>query len=310
MSYNPMYDAPVVATPAEAPMMASQPSSPMMFDNPSVAREVAQVQGQILVAKKFPRDINLSMQKIERACSRATLANSALYSYSRGGSDIRGVSIRLAEELAKDWGNIKYGFEPIDSTADETTVRCFAYDMEENVIVERSIKVPHIRHTSHGDKKLTDPRDIYETVANQATRRVRACILELIPGDIVDHAVEMCAKTQASTVKITPENLDKLCDAFASFGVAKVQIECFIQRKIEAVTIDQYIRLRNIYHGLKDGVSRVSDFFKTLDEAMAERGEKPATVEPTPSPAPAPEQAPATTEPQQTEEGKLPGFDF
>ena len=41
----------------------------------------------------------------------------------------------------------------------------------------------------------TDPRDIYEMVANQGARRLRACILGIIPGDVVGASVEECQKT-------------------------------------------------------------------------------------------------------------------
>lgn len=318
MAYNPMYDAPVVATPADAPMMVQQTTSPMMYDNPAVAREVAQVQGQIIIAKKFPRDEAEALKKIDRACSRPTLANSAIYNYSRGGAEVTGASIRLAEELAKDWGNIKSGYEPIDSNDNETTVRCYAYDMEANTINEITIKVPHVRYSKKGGVvKLTDPRDIYETIANQASRRVRACILKTIPGDIVDHALEVCRKTQISNVNITPENLDKLCEAFASYGVAKIQIEAFIQRNLESVTIDQYLRLRQIYQGLTEGVSRPENYFKTIEEAMAERGEAPKTEPVQEKPKAKVEKkeeapAPKAEEAVQSEDGdeNLPGFDF
>lgn len=346
MAFNPMYDTPATIE-AQAPMMmASQPSAPMMYDSPAVAREVAQVQAQIIIAKKFPRDENASLRKIDRACSRPALANSAIYTYSRGGTEVTGPSARLAEELARDWGNIKSGYEPIDSNENETTIRCYAYDMEENTVNEITVKVPHVRYSKKNGVarvvKLEDPRDIYETIANQASRRVRACILKTIPGDIVEHAVDMCRKTQASNVKITPESLSALCESFAQFNVAKVQIEAFIQRNLEAITIDQYLRLRQIYQGLVGGMSKVSDFFRPLEEIMAERGETPKSEpaqekaepkpkkktakaeakapEPTPAPAPEPVQEPEVTAPEdfeddfdedeEDEEAELPGFDF
>ena len=312
MAYNQFYDnLPVEQTaPAPAPMQQSFAPSPYMADSPAVAREVAQVQAQIIIAKRFPRDENASLMKIDRACSREKLANSALYTYSRGGAEVRGASIRLAETVANAWGNIKYGYEPVDSNENETTVRSYCYDMETNTVAERSFKVPHVRYTSGGGvKKLVDPRDIYEAVANQASRRVRACILEVIPGDIVEHAVDVCQKTQKAKVKITPESLAALCEAFSQFGVAKMQIEAFIQRNLEAVTIDQYLRLRQIYQGLVGGMSKVSDFFRPLEEVMAERGEK--TKEAPQSDAKAPqteaEPAPAEAMPPKTDDAPTGG---
>ena len=303
MAYNQYYDNLPVEQNAPAPAMQqpyAQNNMMTMVDSPAVAREVAQVQAQIIVAKRFPRDENASLRKIDRACSRPALANTAIYTYSRGGTEVTGPSARLAEELARDWGNIKAGYEPIDSNENETTIRCYAYDMEENTVNEITVKVPHVRYTKKNGVakivKLEDPRDIYETVANQASRRVRACILKTIPGDIVEHAVGMCRKTQSSNVKITPESLAALCESFSQFDVAKIQIEAFIQRNLEAITIDQYLRLRQIYQGLVGGMSKVSDFFRPLEEVMAERGETKKAPQ-SDAKAPQTEAKPAPAEP-------------
>ena len=40
------------------------------------------------------------MEKILNACTRATLAQGALYSYPRGGQEVTGPGIRLAEAMA------------------------------------------------------------------------------------------------------------------------------------------------------------------------------------------------------------------
>ena len=45
---------------------------------------------------------------------------------------------------------------------------------------------------------ITDDRDIYELEANMSARRIRACILQMIPGDVTDAAVAACRKTASS----------------------------------------------------------------------------------------------------------------
>ena len=240
-------------------------------DDPAIAREVATVQGQILIAKKFPRDVDLSLQKIERACSRERLASLAVYQYQRGGTDITGPSIRLAEAVASAWGNVKYGFDVMESNEVTNKVRAYAYDMESNVQAERIFSVSNFRFTKSGQYKMTDPRDIYENIANNASRRIRACILEIIPADVIEYAMECCDRTIKQNIKITPETLDKLCAAFADFGVTKIQIEAKIQRNLSSIGTAQYIQLRNIYTSLKDGIAKADECFPSLEEAKAER---------------------------------------
>ena len=46
----------------------------------------------------------------------------------------------------------------------------------------------------------TEDRDIYELEANMSARRIRACILQMIPGDVTDAAVAACRMTASSGI--------------------------------------------------------------------------------------------------------------
>ena len=255
-----------------------------MEESAAISREVAQVQGQMIIAKRFPRDEEQSLKKIEAACSRPALARSAVYEYARGGTSITGPSIRLAEAVARAWGNIKSGLEEIESNDRETKVRAYAYDLETNDIAEMIFTVRHVRDTKKGSTILTEQRDIYEAVANFGARRMRSCILKVIPGDVIDYAVELCNRTRAAEVKITPETIEKLVDAFRRFGVNRDMLEAFIQRKLEAVTTAQYLRLQDIWAGMRDGVTKVDDFFdlSLSDQAQAAAKAKAEQEKPNP----------------------------
>ena len=154
-----------------------------------VARQAQEVQVAMLAAKKFPRDQVVAFNNIIRACQRMKLAESSMYEYPRGGEKITGPSIRLAEAIAQNWGNIDFGFMELEQRNGVSQVMAYAWDLETNARQTKMFSVPHIRHTRRGDYPLTDPRDIYEMVANQAARRVRACILGIVPGDVVEAAV-------------------------------------------------------------------------------------------------------------------------
>lgn len=284
MDAHPVNNAPATAS-------ANMNMNPMFASNPTVAREVATVQSQMIIAKMYPRDLSMVFKNIEASCSRLTLAQQSTYVFSRGGTEIKGASIRLAEALVKAYGSVKYGFQIIDSDAESSTVRAYAFDMESNTLVERTFPVSHYRKTRESKTLLTDPRDIYEMVANQSARRVRACILAVIPSDLVEYALEICARTVADNIKITPETVNKLLDSFRDFGVTRPQIEDFIQRKVEAITIPQYIRLREIYSSLRDGMGTVDNFFKSLDEIQPKNEPKKPEGEIT---APKPESQPQT----------------
>lgn len=225
-------------------------------------REVAEAQGAIVVAKKFPRDEKAAYDKILIACQRTELAKEAIYSYARGGTEITGPSIRLAETMIRLWGNAVYGIKEIEQRPGESVLEAFALDLETNVRQIKVFTVRHERTTKKGTYRLEDARDQYENLANFGARRVRACILGLIPGDIIEAAVSQCETTLKATADTSLEALKKLVEAFASFKVSKDQIEKRIQRRLDSITPAQLIQLRKVYNSMKDGMSTAAEWFE------------------------------------------------
>jgi len=225
-------------------------------------RAMAEVQSAIVLAKKFPRNQIEAMDRIAVACQRPGLAEQALYTYSRGGTEITGPSIRLAEAIAQNWGNLQFGIKELEQRNGESTVEAFAWDVETNTRQVKTFQVKHERHTKKGSYKLEDSRDIYELIANQGARRLRACILGVIPGDVIEAAVAQCEQTQKAKADASPEALKKLVAAFEVFKITKEQIEKRIQRRLDTITPAQIIQLRKIYNSLKDGMSTPADWFE------------------------------------------------
>ena len=287
--------------------------APAVLAEATAQREVAEVQAAMLIAKRFPRNQARATDRIMVACQRPTLAESALYTYARGGTDISGPSIRLAEVAAQQWGNIQFGIRELDQRAGESTVEAFAWDLETNTRQTKTFQVKHYRHTKKGGYNLTDPRDIYELVANQGARRLRACILGIIPGDIIEAAVNECESTLKAKADISPEAVKKMVEVFAPFNVTKAMIETRIQRKLESITPAQIISLRKVYNSLKDGMSNATDWFDTstsLPEPDKPKRGRPARTPETASPTPEATQGPVSEEvspsvPRGISEGQL-----
>lgn len=257
---NPFGDAPVAARPGASNALAGTDQQ----------RAIAEVQAAMMIARMNPRDTIAAMDRILNACTRPTLADAAVYTYARGGSDISGPSIRLAETLAQQWGNFQFGIREIEQRNGESTVQAFAWDVETNTRREVTFQVPHIRHTKRGTTKLEDPRDVYELVANQGSRRLRACILAVIPGDVTEAAVAQCEATMKTKADTSPEAMQKMVAAFEAFGVSRAQIEARIQRRLDAIQPAQVVSLKKIYASLRDGMSAPTEWFDPIE------GEQPA----------------------------------
>src|SRR5690625_269737 len=195
----------------------------------SSSREMEEVKGQIFMARQFPRNVFQSEQRILDACKRPSLAGTAIYSYPRGGARVEGPSIRLAEVLAQNWGNLAFGIKELEQRPGESVAMAYAWDLETNVRQEKVFTVPNSRKARGKIRKIDDPRDIYELVANNGARRLRACILGIIPGDIVEKAIEKCNRT------LTGNNNEPLKERISiAFDAVKDKYKV-TQKQIEAL---------------------------------------------------------------------------
>lgn len=263
---NPFASAPIVAAPTGAVAAAL------------VQREVAEVQAMAVMAKQFPRDEKGAMDRILNACTRPSLADAAVYEYARGGTQVTGPSIRLAEEIARQWGNLVCGVTELARHGSTSECLAYAMDLQTNFRDEKRFQVKHWRDTRQGGYAITEERDIYELIANYGARRKRACILAIIPGDVVEEAVKQCEVTLATQVKVTPERIKNMLEAFAEkYGVTKEQIEKRIQRHLDAITPALFVRLNAIFNSLKDGMSKPGDWFD-MPEGTDAAGAKTATA--------------------------------
>jgi hypothetical protein len=233
---------------------------------------VAEVQAAVMMAKRYPRDQFTAFNKIMTDCERKGLAEGAVYAYPRGGQTVSGPSIRLAEAIARQWGNLDCGIRELSRDTDKSVCEAFAWDLESNTRFTRIFEVPHERHTKQGKYKLTDPRDIYENVANNGSRRLRACILEAIPGDITEKAVLKCKETLTKkTGEPLVDRIRKMVVSFSAQGVTQAHIEKRLKHSIDITTEEEMFDLITVFNSIKDNQAKRSDFFDIADTEPTEK---------------------------------------
>jgi len=258
------------------------------------SRAVAEVKAQVVMARRFPRDPVLATDRILAECDRVTLAEKAVYSYPRGGTQVSGPSIRLAEAISRAWGNLAAGVVEVERVGAESSMLAYAWDLETNTMIRKEFKVKHVRDSKKGGKQeVSDERDIYEITANQAARRLRACILSLIPGDVVEAAVNRCEKTLTANVGDLPAAITKMVKVFEGIGVGKALLEKRLRHRVEATQSAEIVQLRNVYNSIRDGMGTIQDYFE-LDgpakapEDVVQQAKKGPGRPPKASPEPAP----------------------
>lgn len=248
-------------------------------------RAIQMIQAKIITAKKFPRDIVRAKAKILDECKSLSLAQKAQYKYPKGeGAMVTGPTIRLTEVVARNYGNLDYGVRELERRANVSVVQAYCWDLENNVTSDKVFEVPHFIQLKGGRKKaLTDPRDIYELAANQGARRLRACIIAVVPNTIMEDAEAACRQT---LVKGGGEPIEKrlasMVMAFKELGVSAEMIEERIGHKLDVTTAEEIVDMIAIHNSIRDKHAKRGDFFNfpedVLDEEAASIAEKIADM--------------------------------
>lgn len=226
------------------------------------SRAIAEAQGKLVIAKRFPRDEVAAYNKVAQACQRKGIAEKAFYKYSRAGSSVEGPTIRFAEELARCWGNIDYGIKELSQDDGKSEMQAYAWDLETNAMSVQNFTNPHIREVGGKAKKLTSQRDIYEINANMGARRLRARILAILPSDLVEMAITECKKTLVGrNDEPLIDRVKKMVVAFGKIGVTQEMIEKRLKRKVETMTADDFTDYIGIFNAVKQGESKIADWF-------------------------------------------------
>lgn len=232
------------------------------------SRAIAEAQGKLIIAKRFPRDEIAAYSKAMEACKRPAMAEKAFYSFPRGGQTVEGPTIRFAEELARCWGNIDYGIKELSQDDGKSELQAYAWDLETNAQSVQNFTNPHQREVGRKMVTLTSQRDIYENNANMATRRLRARILAILPSWFVDDCIFECKKTLAGQNDIPLiDRVKKMVVMFAKFGVTQQMIERRLKKSIDSMNADDFVEYTGIYNALKGGESRVAEWFEAEPEA-------------------------------------------
>ena len=227
------------------------------------SRAIAEAQGKLVIAKRFPRDEVQAYNRVSQACQRKGIAEKAFYSYNRGGGTVSGPTIRFAEELARCWGNIDYCIKELSQDDGKSEMQAYAWDLETNAQSVQNFTNPHIREVGGKAKILTSQRDIYEINANMGARRLRSRILAILPTDLVDMAINECKKTLAgNNDEPLIDRVKKMIVAFGKIGVTQEQIEKRLGRKVDTMTIDDFTDYIGIYNAIKQGESKIAEWFE------------------------------------------------
>lgn len=231
----------------------------------------AQIQARYVMSMQNRRDVMRSRSILLKDCERPFFAEKAIYRKPIG-EGVEGPSIRLAEAAARALGNVLTDVSAIYDDDKKRIVRVMASDLEANVTytkdvtvnktVERSKPIEGRKIISQRINSRGRPVFVIEATDDEildregalASKAMRTCLLRLIPGDILEEAVQKCYETMANKDAQDPDAArKKLADAFGGLGVTVDQITAYLGHPIDQTNPKELRELRGIYTAIKDG---------------------------------------------------------
>lgn len=272
------------------------------------AMAAKEIEGAIIIANKFPRNEDRAFGKVMRSCERFSFAKLTSYSYPRGKKQITGPSVNLAREIARCWGNIRYGADVIHDDETTRTIRCWAWDLETNTRESQDVSFKKLIYRQKGGWQTPDERDLRELSNRQAAIATRNCILHLVPPDLREDAVVAAKMTiQADVAKDPEEARKKLILAFQSIGVRVEDLEKYLGHPIRQIVPEEVADLRGIWKSISDGNSIWAEYVKSEPEKPEAEGA--VTMDDLTGKTPKPEPVPSTPEVEPAPEEPKPNID-
>jgi len=235
-----------------------------MAISPHVAAVLQEVQGAMIIAKKFPRNYMECWKSLQNSCMRLTLAEKGDYSYPRGEKTVKGASVYLARVAAQCWKNIRYGFDILEVRENEVSIQGWAWDMEANnktyapmtfsKLIQRKNK-----QTSRTEWVTPDERDLIELVNRQGAKCSRNALLQLLPHDYIEDARDRCKKTIRDGIKDVKSEQKRLVLNFSDFGVNVEMLNGYVGT--EDWTKDDIVKMQGVLNTLRDGHAKREDYF-------------------------------------------------
>lgn len=274
----------------------------------------AEVDVQINTAHRFPRQIGRVKQEM---LSYATLdqdtAEGCFYSLPRGGKNIQGPSVRLAEIAASCYGNLRVGSRVISTETGGSNphviIQAIAHDLEKNVAVTMEKRRRIVGKKSKGG--MIDEDDINLATNACAAIAFRDAVFKVVPLALIKPVMEQAKRVAIGDATTLVARRDKCMATFTKMGVTKERVLAAVEkRSVEEIGLEQLETLIGIYTAIKDGASTVDDAFPAIGVTAPKFGPTipPATTDApkrgpgrprkTPEPVPvatAPEEQPIVT---------------
>lgn len=251
-------------------MKTTEPNHLELRQMEALSLAQSEIQGAMVLAQKFPRNEKAVHQACIEACMRPTLAAKAHYEFPRGGAKVKGPTVVLARALAQKYRNLRWGLDILRDDEEQMSIRGWAWDIETNTKVSNDDSFKKLIYRKKGGWVKPDERDLRELTFRRGAILIRNCLLQIMPGDLIEDCSNQCYTTIRDNIKDPKAEEKKLVRAFAAYKVTVDMINGYLGHT--KWTKDDLVELINIGNSLRDGISKVDEYF---DLGEVKKDDKP-----------------------------------
>ncbi len=263
----------------------------------AAAQAEAAVKARYQMALLRPRNIDQVRLRLLSNCRRTSFAEVAKYSKPIGSDKVVGPSIRFVEQALRDMGNTYVESMVIYDDAAKRIVRVCCMDLEcnlsypQDIVIEKKVERSYLKEgqQSLGQRINSKGRVVHLVEAteddmlnksnNLISKAIRSNGLRLIPGDIVDEAMNLVDQTLSKEGSQDPDAYrKKLLDNFFRQGVTPENLDEYLGHSASTTNPAEIQELYLIFTAIKDGETTWNSVIAQRQQEKGEgAGTKPGT---------------------------------
>lgn len=249
---------------------------------PIEAIERASIDVQITTARRFPRTLStVKATMLSFATLDEETAASCFYTLPRGGKNIQGPSVRLAEIAVSSYQNLRAGSRVVEVVTDgpspHVLVQAVAHDLQNNV----AISVEKRRRITKKKKAERIDEDDINLACNACSAiAFRDAVFKVVPLALVKPVFEAAKKTAIGDIKSFAAKRAAVVDRLKQMGAREDRILAVVEaKKVDDIDLTKLEVLIGLGTALKDGEVTLEDAFPPLAETKPPAGGLSAAVD-------------------------------
>lgn len=227
-----------------------------------------QIDSRVATAKQYPRDLKKFLQNsIDTATMSEEIAESCFYALPRKkkmdngkyeNTYIKGPSIRLAEIIFPNYGNMIAETKIISTNQKTVTVEGEITDLE-NMTAVKGQFIENVNGTHSDAQKLA--------VLSAQSKLFRNLVFRTIPKSFVDQVYAQAVKHAVGNSKSLGAKAQAILKRFQALGIDKDKIFSFLNKQSEnEFSAEDIENLIGVGTAIKEGTLSIDDAFTLTEE--------------------------------------------